>query len=60
MTKLKHKNKQRRYERYNQLREVGFTSKEANRYKDFKDSKIDSLIKEKILSNQKLKDIVGE
>ena len=40
-----HKSKERRKEKYDLLRSVGYTSREANRYKDFCDSKIEELVK---------------
>ena len=60
MSDLKHKNKRRRKARYDDLRAVGYTAKEANRYKDMKDAKIDTLIKSKILANKEIKRIVGD
>ena len=49
---IKHKDKERRLQRYNKLRSLGFTSKEANRYKDYSDYKIDLMIEVKEQSNQ--------
>lgn len=40
----KHKDRCRRKEKYDLLRDAGYTSAEANRYKDMSDGKIDSLI----------------
>lgn len=40
----KHKDRCRRKEKYDLLRDAGYTSTEANRYKDMSDGKIDSLI----------------
>lgn len=47
MAKIKHKDKKRRKNKYDMLRAEGFTSIEANRYKDMSDGKIDNLIRTK-------------
>lgn len=60
MSKLKHKDKNRRRLKYDSLRDAGYTSVEANRYKDMNDAKIDTLIKTKILANKEIKKIVGD
>lgn len=55
--KQKHKAKERRKRRYEDLIAVGFTSYEANRYKDYSDYKIDLMIEAKTNSNQTIKSI---
>lgn len=52
--KAKHKDASRRKDRYNKLYKAGFTSVQANRYKDYSDYKIDLLIEEKELSNARI------
>ena len=50
----KHKSKTRRKTQYDQLRAVGFTSKEANRYKDYSDYKISLMIESKQYANAEI------
>lgn len=60
MNKIKHKSRLRRKQKYDQLRDLGFTSKEANRYKDYSDFKIEALCEQKRLSNLAIKSIAGD
>lgn len=59
MNKLKHKSNERRTVNYHLLRDVGYTSREANRFKDAKDTKIRALIDERINHNLNILTIVG-
>ena len=58
-SKVTHKSKERRKEKYDLLRSVGYTSREATRYKDFSDSKIDELVKAKKECSKIEAEIVG-
>ena len=49
-----HKDKERRKRNYNSLREVGYTSRESNRIKDFSDDRIAGIIELKKLQNAEL------
>ena len=55
----KHKSAARRKEKYHLLMAAGFNSREANRYKDMSDAKIDSLIEERRNANQRFEKIAG-
>ena len=59
MAKL-HKSKERRKRQYDRLIAAGFNSREANRYKDFSDDKIESLIEARIEATAKFKRIAGD
>lgn len=54
-----HKNKDRRKKNYDSLRAVGYTSREANRIKDFSDSRIKELIALKEKQNDEMSSVLN-
>ena len=56
---LKHKDKRRRRYNYKQLKDAGFNSQEANRFKDMSTKKIVSLISARASFNDIQSDIAG-
>ena len=60
MSKLKHKSNLRRKTKYDLLRNAGFNSREANRYKDMRDIKITNLVDAKKANKLELDKIVGD
>ena len=59
-TDLKHNDKERRAYNYKQLKDAGFNSYEANRFKDFSLEKIVSLIAARKVFNGKIKGLSGD
>ena len=56
---LKHKDSKRRRYNYNQLRQAGYNSHEANRFKDMSTAKIVSLINARATFNNVQSNITG-
>ena len=59
-TDLKHNDKERRAYHYKKLKDAGFNSYEANRFKDFSLEKIVSLIAARKVFNGKIKGLSGD
>ena len=57
MPKLKHKSQERRKRDYIRLREVGYTSREASKYKDYSAKKIEEFIKLKECFHKKRQEV---